>query len=42
MPQKHVDHRLGGLVLGPLSNEKGAKRVFLGEAILVGFPCSRG
>src|SRR5215467_12723192 len=42
MPQKHVDHRLGGLVPGPLSNPKGAKRFVLWEAILIGFPASRG
>jgi len=42
MPQKHVDHRLGSLVLGPLSNEKVAKPFVLREAILIGFPSSRG
>src|SRR6185503_7143953 len=33
MPQKHVDHRLRSLVLGPLSNEKVAKPFVLREAI---------
>ena len=42
MPQKHVHHRLRGLILRPLSNPKGAKRFVLWEAILIGFPSSWG
>ena len=42
MPQKHVLHRLGLVVHGTLSNPKGTKRFVLWEAILIGFPSSRG
>jgi hypothetical protein len=42
MPQKQVDHRLRGLVLWPLSNEKGAKRFVLREAILKSLPMLPG
>src|SRR5262245_42085916 len=42
MPQKHVNHRLRGLILGALSNPKGAKWFVLRKVILIGFPSSRG